>query len=68
MDTTGDKGSNATQGSAAPAARTLDEVRDRVRMELVRDGFVDEPARGFDPYNGRFGRTTRDVWGNRRRT
>jgi len=67
MDTTGEKHPNAAQNGAAPAARNLDEVRDRVRLELDRDGFSDERGRGFDPYKGRLGRASRDIWGNRRR-
>jgi hypothetical protein len=67
-DTTVDERPAAPQNVAAPPQPRLDEVRDRVKVELVKDGFgPDERSRGFNPYDGRLGQTKRDVWGTRRR-
>ena len=68
MDTTGNERPNTRPDDAAQVARRLEEVSARVKLELARDGFgPDARGRGFDPYDGRLGRTTRDIWGTRRR-
>jgi hypothetical protein len=51
------------------APQRLDEVLKVVKMELVSGSTaVHERGRGFNPYDGRLGRDSRDVWGRRRRS
>jgi hypothetical protein len=53
---------------AAPPER-LDEVLKVVKLELVSaSASLRERGRGFNPYDGRLGRSSRDVWGRRRRS
>jgi hypothetical protein len=53
---------------AAPPER-LDEVLKVVKLELVSaSAGLRERGRGFNPYDGRLGRASRDVWGRRRRS
>jgi len=64
---------NKTRSEGPPPAeeagprRRLDEVLEVVRVELVNAGLGGDERRGFDPYNGRLGRTNRDIWGGRKR-
>jgi hypothetical protein len=53
---------------AAVAPPRLDEVLKVVKMELVSANVGGrERGRGFNPYDGRLGRSSRDVWERQRR-
>jgi len=54
--------------AAAAAAPRLDAVLKVVKLELVSARLGgQERGRGFNPYDGRLGRTSRDPWSRRRR-
>jgi hypothetical protein len=66
MDKTLIKTQNEGEDAAAAPAR-LDEVLKIVKTELVSVSVAGrERGRGFNPYDGRLGRESRDVWGRRR--
>jgi hypothetical protein len=54
--------------SASEAARRREDVMQNIKLALVSTQLtLDEPRRGFDPYNARLGRSPRDVWARRHR-
>lgn len=67
MNKTLEDGQTGADAIAHEAPR-LDEVLKMVKLELVsaRAG-GQERSRGFNPYDGRLGRPSRDPWSRRRR-
>jgi hypothetical protein len=54
--------------STSQAASRREDVMQDIKLALVAAEItLDEPRRGFDPYNARLGRSPRDVWGRRYR-
>ncbi len=54
--------------SASYPRRRLDDRVQEIKFALVVSELtLDEPRRGFDPYNARLGRSPRDLWDRRRR-
>jgi len=55
-----------TPSSLQDARRREDVIQD-IKLALVTAELtLDEPRRGFDPYNARLGASPRDVWIRRR--
>jgi hypothetical protein len=68
MDNTLDDRSIEAGEAAATAAPRLDAVLKVVKLELVSVRLGgQERGRGFNPYDGRLGRASRDPWSGRRR-
>jgi hypothetical protein len=61
---------NAAEAPASnsEAARRREQILDDIKFALVTSELtLDEPKRGFDPYNAKLGRSRRDVWDRGRR-
>jgi len=61
--------SDAESGpSNSEAARRREDIFQNIKLALVTAELsLDEPRRGFDPYNAKLGRSARDVWDRGRR-
>jgi hypothetical protein len=54
--------------SNSEGARRREDVIQDIKLALVTAELtLDEPRRGFDPYNAKLGRSPRDVWDRGRR-
>jgi hypothetical protein len=68
MDKTSDDRSIESGEATAAAEPRLDAVLKTVKLELVSVRLGgQERGRGFNPYDGRLGRASRDPWSGRRR-
>jgi hypothetical protein len=57
-----------TRPSNSEGARRREDVIQDIKLALVTAELtLDEPRRGFDPYNAKLGRSPRDVWDRGRR-
>ncbi len=53
--------------SNSEGARRREDVIHEIKLALVTAELtLDEPRRGFDPYNAKLGRSPRDVWARSR--
>ena len=53
--------------STSEAARRREDVMQNIKLALVASALtLEEPRRGFDPYNAKLGSSPRDVWNSRR--
>jgi len=57
-----------TRPSNSEGARRREDVIQNIKLALVTAELtLDEPRRGFDPYNAKLGSSPRDLWGSGRR-